>query len=102
MKEGHTGKAPAIQRGQAKGAASTTSKAMSCPAKSGWPASQYWAALTMRRRGGQRPGGLLLGLAPLDLDENEPPALERHEVDLADRIALRHDAVAFEAKQECR
>jgi hypothetical protein len=56
----------------------------------------------MRRRGGQRPGGVLLGLAPLDLDENEPPALERHEVDLADRIALRHDAVAFEAKQECR
>jgi len=53
---------------------------------------------------GKRPGGVLLGLAPLDLDEGEPPASERHEVDLADRrfVALCHDAVASQAKQERR
>jgi len=58
----------------------------------------------MRRRClGKHPGGFLLGLASLDLDEGELLSFERHEIDLADRgsIALRHDAVAFEAKQEC-
>jgi hypothetical protein len=54
--------------------------------------------------GGQRPGGILQCLAPLHLDEGEPPALERHQVDLADRglVAPRHDCVALEAKQERR
>src|ERR1044071_2287551 len=52
--------------------------------------------------GWQRPGGVLLGLPALDLDESQPPAFERHEVNLADRrlVALRHDAVAFEPKQK--
>ena len=54
--------------------------------------------------GGKRPGGILLGLAPLHLDEGKPLALERHQIDLADRglVAPRHDAVALEAEQECR
>jgi hypothetical protein len=34
--------------------------------------------------GWQRPGVVVRGLAPLHLDEGETPALERHEVDLAD------------------
>jgi hypothetical protein len=45
-----TGKALAMTRGKRQGAARTTSKAMSWPAKAGWLASQYWAALTIRRR----------------------------------------------------
>jgi hypothetical protein len=54
--------------------------------------------------GWQSPGGILFRLPPLDLDEGEPPASERHEVDLADRgfVALCHDAVASQAKQERR
>ena len=41
-------------------------------------------------------------LALLHLDEGEPLALQRHEVDLADRslVAPRDDAVALEAKQK--
>jgi hypothetical protein len=68
-----------------------------------WPAKSDCAALTMRRRArGQRPAGLVEGLAPLHLDEGEPLAFERHEIDLAHRRfeAPGEDAVAFEAKQE--
>jgi len=36
--------------------------------------------------GGKRPGGFLLGLASLDLDEGEPLSFERNEIDLADRV----------------
>ena len=39
-----------MTRGKRQGAARTTSKAMSWPAEGGWLASQYWAALTIRRR----------------------------------------------------
>jgi hypothetical protein len=52
----------------------------------------------------QRPSGILEALAPLHLDEGEPLTLERNEVDLSDRglVALRDDAVAFEAKEKAR
>jgi hypothetical protein len=51
--------------------------------------------------GGQRPRGIRLRLAPLHLDEGEPLALQRHQVDLADRglVAPRHDCVTFEASK---
>jgi hypothetical protein len=89
-----------MTRGKLQGAAKTTSKAMSWPAKPGWLASQYWAALTIRRR--YRPGGGVGRLAPLHLDEGEPPALKCHEVDLADRgcVTPRHDAVAFQPEEK--
>ena len=58
------------------------------PRKVGMAGQANWAALTMRRRclGGRRPGGFLLGLASLDLDEGEPLSFERNEIDLADRV----------------
>ena len=45
---------------------------------------------------------LIEGLALLHLDEGEPLAFERHEIDLADGrlVAPRDDAMTFEAKQE--
>ena len=51
---------------------------------------------------GQRPAGLIEGLALLHLDKGEPLASERHEVDLAygRLVAPGDDAVTFEAKQE--
>ena len=50
----------------------------------------------------QRPAGLIESLALLHLDEGEPLAFERHEIDLAHRglVAPGDDAVSFEAKQK--
>jgi hypothetical protein len=83
------------------GAASTTSKAIVWLVKSGWLASQYCAARTMRRLcfAGSVQAASSFDL-PLDLDEDEAFAFLRHEIDLADgrAITLRHDAVAFEPK----
>jgi len=61
--------------------------------------SQMW-----RRCLAGSPGGILFRLPPLDLDKGEPLTSERYEVDLADRgfVALRHDAVGSQAKQERR
>ena len=52
----------------------------------------------------QRPAGFVQALAPLHLDKGEPLALQRHEVDLADRslVAPGDDAVTLEAKQKRR
>jgi hypothetical protein len=52
--------------------------------------------------GRHRPGGVIARPPPLHLDEGEPPTLERHEVDLADRrlVTPRNDAVAFQPKEK--
>jgi hypothetical protein len=80
-----------MMRGKLQGAARTTSNAMS------WPPDD--APLLLRRN---RKGGVVPRPPALNFDEGEPPALERHEVDLADRcrVAARHDAVASQPKED--
>ena len=91
-----------MTRGKRQGAARTTSKTMSWPAKAGWLASQYWAALTIRRRCFAVTVQAVGRLPPLHLDEGEPLALQRDEVDLPDWrcVAPGHDAVAFEPEEK--
>jgi len=52
--------------------------------------------------GRQRPGRVFSRLPPFHLDEGEPFAFERYEVDLAHRrpIAACHDGVALEAVEK--
>jgi hypothetical protein len=83
------------------GAASTTSKAIVWLVKSGWLASQYCAARTMRRLcfAGSVQAASSFDLRRLTSTKTRRLPL-RHEIDLADgrAITLRHDAVAFEPK----
>ncbi len=50
----------------------------------------------------QRLGRILETFPPLHLDESKPLALQRHEIDLADRrlVTPRHDAIAFQPQQQ--
>jgi len=82
-----TGNVFTICCGMRHGAVSTTSKAIVCPTKSGWLASQYCAARTMRRRclAGSVQAASSRVFSPLHLDEGKPSAFQRHEIDLAHR-----------------